>query len=113
MTTTSDGAVVQRVPEPSGAQSEAWVAPTWEEIVTEHSARVYRLAYRLTGNKHDAEDLTHDVFIRVFRSLDSYQPGTFDGLGLSDEVLGVGPAGRFLCTHGFHPTARRAQHGRG
>jgi RNA polymerase sigma factor (sigma-70 family) len=57
----------------------SWVPPTWEEIVTQHSARVYRLAYRLTGNKHDAEDLTHDVFIRVFRSLDSYQPGTFEG----------------------------------
>ena len=45
----------------------------------QHSARVYRLAYRLTGNPHDAEDLTHDVFIRVFRSLHSYQPGTFEG----------------------------------
>lgn len=56
-----------------------WVALTWEEVVREHSARVYRLAYRLTGNPHDAEDLTHDVFVRVFRSLDSYQPGTFEG----------------------------------
>lgn len=57
----------------------AWSAPTWEEIVAEHSARVYRLAYRLTGNQHDAEDLTHDVFVRVFRSLNTYQPGTFEG----------------------------------
>jgi RNA polymerase sigma-70 factor (ECF subfamily) len=40
---------------------------------------VFRLAYRLTGNKHDAEDLTQDVFIRVFRSLSSYSPGTFEG----------------------------------
>jgi RNA polymerase sigma-70 factor (ECF subfamily) len=63
----------------SGSAGEPWVQPSWEEIVTEHSARVYRLAYRLTGNMHDAEDLTHDVFIRVFRSLDSYQPGTFEG----------------------------------
>ena len=57
----------------------AWTPPTWEEIVTQHSPRVYRLAYRLTGNPHDAEDLTHDVFIRVFRSLNSYTPGTFEG----------------------------------
>ena len=57
----------------------AWVPPTWDEIVSEHSARVYRLAYRLTGNVHDAEDLTHDVFIRVFRSLGSYSPGNFEG----------------------------------
>ena len=60
-------------------QEQAWVPPTWEEIVEQHSARVYRLAYRLTGNPHDAEDLTHDVFIRVFRSLHSYRPGTFEG----------------------------------
>jgi len=63
----------------SAVDQEGWVPPTWEEIVTQHSARVYRLAYRLTGNVHDAEDLTHDVFIRVFRSLGSYQPGTFEG----------------------------------
>lgn len=52
---------------------------SWEEIVAEHSAKVYRLAYRLTGNRQDAEDLTQDVFIRVFRSLDSYVAGNFDG----------------------------------
>jgi RNA polymerase sigma factor (sigma-70 family) len=57
----------------------AWTPPTWEEVVREHSQRVYRLAYRLTGNPHDAEDLTHDVFLRVFRSLDSYTPGSFEG----------------------------------
>lgn len=45
----------------------------------EHSARVYRLAYRLTGNQHDAEDLTQEVFVRVFRSLSNYTPGTFEG----------------------------------
>ena len=56
-----------------------WTPPSWDEIVREHSARVYRLAYRLTGNRHDAEDLTQEVFVRVFRSLSSYQPGTFEG----------------------------------
>lgn len=56
-----------------------WTPPTWDEVVRLHSARVYRLAYRLTGNKHDAEDLTQEVFVRVFRSLSSYTPGTFEG----------------------------------
>jgi RNA polymerase sigma factor (sigma-70 family) len=56
-----------------------WQAPSWDEVVTQHSARVYRLAYRLTGNPHDAEDLTQEVFVRVFRSLASYTPGTFEG----------------------------------
>jgi RNA polymerase sigma-70 factor, ECF subfamily len=57
----------------------AWTPPTWEEVVQQHSSRVYRLAYRLTGNRHDAEDLTQEVFVRVFRSLSSYTPGTFEG----------------------------------
>jgi RNA polymerase sigma-70 factor (ECF subfamily) len=56
-----------------------WTPPTWEEVVRDHSARVYRLSYRLTGNAHDAEDLTQDVFVRVFRSLHRFQPGTFEG----------------------------------
>ncbi|MEU9777941.1 MULTISPECIES: RNA polymerase sigma factor SigE [Streptomyces] len=63
----------------SDAESQAWTPPTWEEIVSTHSARVYRLAYRLTGNQHDAEDLTQEVFVRVFRSLSTYTPGTFEG----------------------------------
>ncbi|MFE6648622.1 RNA polymerase sigma factor SigE [Nocardioides sp. NPDC057772] len=53
--------------------------PSWDEIVEKHSDRVYRLAYRLTGNRPDAEDLTQEVFVRVFRSLDTYSPGTFEG----------------------------------
>ncbi len=56
-----------------------WIPPTWEEVVRDHSARVYRLAYRLTGNSYDAEDLTQEVFVRVFRSLSGYTPGTFEG----------------------------------
>jgi RNA polymerase sigma-70 factor (ECF subfamily) len=61
------------------AAAESWTAPSWEEVVHQHSARVYRLAYRLTGNQHDAEDLTQEVFVRVFRSLANYTPGTFEG----------------------------------
>ena len=60
-------------------QPVAEVVPTWEEIVEQYSDRVYRLAYRLTGNRHDAEDLTQEAFVRAFRSLDSYSPGTMGG----------------------------------
>ncbi|MDS1269762.1 RNA polymerase sigma factor SigE [Lipingzhangella sp. LS1_29] len=56
-----------------------WTPPSWDEVVSQHSTRVYRLAYRLSGNKHDAEDITQEVFIRVFRSLANYTPGTFEG----------------------------------
>jgi RNA polymerase sigma factor (sigma-70 family) len=58
---------------------EGWVPPTWDQVVREHSARVYRLAYRLSGNAQDAEDLTQETFIRVFRSLANFAPGTFEG----------------------------------
>jgi RNA polymerase sigma factor (sigma-70 family) len=61
-----------------GAGAE-WAPPSWDDVVREHADRVYRLAYRLTGNQHDAEDLTQETFVRVFRSLASYKPGTFEG----------------------------------
>ncbi|TAM83044.1 MAG: RNA polymerase sigma factor SigE [Jatrophihabitans sp.] len=56
-----------------------WTPPTWDEVVREHADRVYRLAFRLSGNRADAEDLTQETFVRVFRSLAEYQPGTFEG----------------------------------
>ncbi|MCR3722760.1 RNA polymerase sigma-70 factor, ECF subfamily [Prauserella flava] len=62
-----------------GDVAATWTPPTWDEVVREHADRVYRLAYRLSGNAHDAEDLTQETFIRVFRSLASYKPGTFEG----------------------------------
>ncbi|MEV6622803.1 RNA polymerase sigma factor SigE [Amycolatopsis sp. NPDC051106] len=65
--------------QPVSLDEAAWTPPSWDEVVREHSDRVYRLAYRLTGNTHDAEDLTQETFIRVFRSLASYKPGTFEG----------------------------------
>ncbi|WP_410605440.1 RNA polymerase sigma factor SigE [Amycolatopsis sp. lyj-90] len=64
---------------PVTVDETAWTPPSWDEVVREHADRVYRLAYRLTGNAHDAEDLTQETFIRVFRSLASYKPGTFEG----------------------------------
>ncbi|MCL2533152.1 MAG: RNA polymerase sigma factor SigE [Nocardiaceae bacterium] len=70
--------------EPTGtavfdATGDKAAMPSWDELVREHGDRVYRLAYRLSGNAQDAEDLTQDTFIRVFRSLQNYQPGTFEG----------------------------------
>jgi RNA polymerase sigma-70 factor (ECF subfamily) len=61
------------------APETPWTPPTWDEVVREHADHVYRLAYRLSGSRHDAEDLTQDTFIRVFRSLASFKPGTFEG----------------------------------
>jgi RNA polymerase sigma factor (sigma-70 family) len=78
---TSPVALSPAAPTPTVAPIESadWTPPSWDEVVREHADRVYRLAYRLTGNQHDAEDLTQETFIRVFRSLASYKPGTFEG----------------------------------
>jgi RNA polymerase sigma factor (sigma-70 family) len=72
----TDGSSATPVPQPVPT---ADAVPTWEEIVDQQSDRVYRLAFRLTGNRHDAEDLTQEVFVRVFRSLATFQPGTLEG----------------------------------
>ncbi len=44
----------------------------WEEIVRAHNRRIYNLCYRFTNSAEDAQDLTQDVFIRVYRTLASY-----------------------------------------
>lgn len=46
----------------------------WAQLVQRHSTRLYQLFYRFTGNRQQAEDLTQDVFLRVFQSLASYRP---------------------------------------
>ena len=80
----TDGEWVEPSDEPQGtavfdATGDQPTMPSWDELVRQHADRVYRLAYRLSGNQHDAEDLTQETFIRVFRSVQNYQPGTFEG----------------------------------
>ncbi len=45
----------------------------WEDLVRQHSRRVYGLCYRFTGRDSEAQDLTQDVFMRVFRSLATFR----------------------------------------
>lgn len=53
--------------------------PTWEEVADDYGRFLYSLAYRLTGNHHDAQDLVQEVLLRVRRGLINYQPGNFEG----------------------------------
>jgi RNA polymerase sigma-70 factor (ECF subfamily) len=48
-------------------------ATGWEELVRLHTRRVYALCYRFTGREAEAQDLTQEVFLRVFRTLGSYR----------------------------------------
>ncbi len=47
-------------------------AVAWEQLVRQYQRRVYNICYRFTGTADEAEDLTQDVFIRMYRSLNSY-----------------------------------------
>ena len=44
----------------------------WAELVREHHRRVYGLCYRFTGSAADAEDLTQDVFLKIYSNLSSF-----------------------------------------
>ena len=44
----------------------------WAEMVRAHQKRVYGLCYRFTGNATDAEDLTQDVFLKIYSNLGSF-----------------------------------------
>ena len=54
-------------------------ALTWEEVALTYGRKIYNFAYRLTGNRADASDLSQEVLLRVKRGLAGYQPGSFDG----------------------------------
>jgi RNA polymerase sigma-70 factor (ECF subfamily) len=54
-------------------------APTWEEVARTHGRFLYNVAYRLTGNDDDAQDLVQDVLLRVRRGLETYRPGSLEG----------------------------------
>jgi len=45
----------------------------WNEIVSQYHRRIFNICYRFTGSAHDAEDLTQEVFIKVYRTLDTYE----------------------------------------
>ncbi|MGA2213012.1 MAG: sigma-70 family RNA polymerase sigma factor [Bryobacteraceae bacterium] len=47
----------------------------WEDLVRLHTRRVYSICYRFTNSDSEAQDLTQDVFLRVFKNLKSFRAG--------------------------------------
>ena len=47
-------------------------AAAWQEIVQQYHRRIYNICYRFSGSGEDADDLTQEVFIKVFRTLSTY-----------------------------------------
>ncbi len=62
---------------PDAPSSAAHRLAAFEELVVRHQTQIYRVAYRLTGNHDDAEDLAQEAIVEAFRAFDRYQPGTF------------------------------------
>src|ERR671918_838673 len=44
----------------------------WEQIVRQHWRKVFNIAYKFTGKHDEAEDLTQDVFLKIFKSLNTF-----------------------------------------
>ncbi len=52
--------------------------PDWEEVAQRYGRFLYTVAYRLTGDHDDAQDLAQEVLLRVRRGLETYQPGSME-----------------------------------
>ena len=77
----SPEARVQRTPEQQAeqdalvvlvAQCMAGDQRAWNQMVSGQHKRVYAICYRFTGDATDAEDITQDVFLKVYRNLSSF-----------------------------------------
>ena len=53
--------------------------PTWEDIARNHGRFLYNVAFRLSGNDVDAQDLVQEALLRVHKGLERYQPGSLEG----------------------------------
>ncbi len=58
----------------------------WEHFIRSHRRRIYSLSYRFTRCRSEAEDLTQDVFVRIYQTLNSYRG---ESGGLSNWLIRV------------------------
>lgn len=59
--------------------AEEQPVPDWEEVARTYGRFLYTVAYRLSGNHEDAQDLAQEVLLRVRRGLETYRPGSMEG----------------------------------
>lgn len=62
----------QRAMAALAARCVAGDGTAWEELARTHHKRIYGICYRFIGSPTEAEDLTQDVFIKVFRNLENF-----------------------------------------
>ena len=61
----TDGAVIGR--------ARSGDADAFRQLVDRHSQPLFRVAYRMTGNEHDADDVVQETFLRAYRQLGSFE----------------------------------------
>lgn len=59
--------------------TEEQPVPDWEEVAHTYGRFLYTVAYRLSGNHEDAQDLAQEVLLRVRKGLETYRPGSMEG----------------------------------
>src|ERR1044071_10164322 len=70
----SGGCITNPVPAPeSTAQSATWDSPEFATLYQEHSKQIYYLALRMLSNPAQAEDATHDIFMRAFKNWQQFR----------------------------------------
>jgi RNA polymerase sigma factor (sigma-70 family) len=86
--TKSPEAKLERTPEQDAAQEAvarlvrqcmAGDSQAWQQLVASQHRRIYAICYRFTGSGSDAEDLTQEVFLKLYKNLSSFdtQKGSF------------------------------------
>lgn len=53
--------------------------PSWEDVARDYGRFLFTVAFRLTGNHDDAQDLVQEVLLRVRKGLATYRPGSMEG----------------------------------
>ena len=71
----SDQSLASPSDESLARQAQAGSLASFEELVRRHEAAIYRYLAARTGNRHDAEDLTQQVFVRAWQRIRRYHPG--------------------------------------
>src|SRR5256885_11584489 len=65
MDTTTDVAAVSR--------ARTGDADAFRLLVERHSRAIFRVAWRMTGNEHDADDVVQETFLRAYRQIDNFE----------------------------------------
>ena len=91
-------------------RAAAGQAQAWEELIDGLGRRIYNMALQFTGRQEEAEDLTQEVFLRLYRNLKKYRgdvPLSAWALRLSRKGDSKGLPGQGQAVYKKRPTAPR------